>query len=57
MFNFEMQLIDLETRNEVARVLKPIIDKQTETIISNERNTKYYDYLEKRVAALEIVFE
>ena len=52
-----MQLIDLETRNEVARVLKPIIDKQTETIISNERNTKYYDYLEKRVAALEIVFE
>ena len=52
-----MQLIDLETRNEVARVLKPIIDRQTETIVSTEKNTKYYNYLEQRVAAMEIVFE
>ena len=52
-----MQAIDLETRNEVARVLKPIIDRQTEAIISGEKNTKYYGYLEKRVAAMEIVFE
>ena len=50
-------MIDLETRNEVARVLKPIIDRQTETIVSTEKNTKYYNYLEQRVAAMEIVFE
>ena len=50
-------MTDLETRNEVARVLKPIIDRQTETIVSTEKNTKYYNYLEQRVAAMEIVFE
>ena len=50
-------MTDLETRNEVARVLKPIIDRQTEVIVSTEKNTKYYNYLEQRVAAMEIVFE
>ena len=57
VFDFEMQNVDLETRNEVAKTLKPLIIRQAEAAVETNVQKLYTENLERRLSALEVVFD